>query len=85
MENWLLVLAAVAAVYMIPSGIGLLRGVERIGGVVVVNVFLGWTFLGWIGALVRACVGRPTIERIEQRQKTRAEFARVDEERRRRR
>ncbi len=80
MENWLLVLAAV---YMIPSGIAALRGVDRIGGVVVVNVFLGWTFLGWIGALVWACAGRPTIERIEQRQKVRAELARVDEERRR--
>lgn len=50
--KWLL-LAGVA--YFLPSVVAAERGVPHLGSVVVVNLFLGWTFLGWVVALAMAC------------------------------
>ena len=47
-------LAAAFGLYLVPSMVGMNRNRERAGGVVVVNVFLGWTLLGWVGALAWA-------------------------------
>ena len=40
--------------YWAPSIIAALRKVHGIGQVIVVNLFLGWTVIGWIIALVMA-------------------------------
>src|SRR5580704_17099445 len=40
--------------YWLPSIAGKLRHVRGLGQVVIVNAFLGWTFIGWIVALVMA-------------------------------
>ena len=40
--------------YFLPAVIGGLRRVRGLGSVVVVNVFLGWTVIGWIVALAMA-------------------------------
>ena len=42
------------ALYWLPSIFALMRRVPAWGQVVVVNLFLGWTFIGWIVALVMA-------------------------------
>jgi len=40
--------------YFLPTVIALVRETPKIGGVLVVNLFLGWTFIGWIVALAWA-------------------------------
>jgi hypothetical protein len=45
--------------YLVPSLVAWRRTVKATAGVVIVNVFLGWTFIGWVAALVWAAVGEP--------------------------
>jgi hypothetical protein len=40
--------------YFLPSIIALARSKRDIGGIVLLNFFLGWTMIGWIIALVWA-------------------------------
>jgi hypothetical protein len=45
----------ILALYFVPSVVGAIRGVPNIGSIIVINVFLGWTFIGWVVALAMAC------------------------------
>src|SRR5262249_730732 len=45
---------AVAVLYLLPIGIALARKSHRLVTVVLVDVLLGWTFLGWLTALAFA-------------------------------
>jgi len=49
---WLLGLA----LYLLPTIIAAARGKRKIVGIVLVNVLLGWTFIGWVAALIWACL-----------------------------
>jgi uncharacterized membrane protein YqaE (UPF0057 family) len=40
--------------YLLPSFVALSRGVRRPAGLTILNLLLGWTVLGWIGALIWA-------------------------------
>lgn len=40
--------------YMLPAGIGIIRGRSNAGAIFVLNLFLGWTLIGWVIALVWA-------------------------------
>lgn len=40
--------------YWAPAIIGALRRVRSLGSLIVVNLFLGWTVIGWIVALAMA-------------------------------
>ncbi|MGI9307165.1 MAG: superinfection immunity protein [Gammaproteobacteria bacterium] len=51
MEGFLLLLLLI--IYFLPTIIGWNK--KQIGGIFVINLFLGWTFLGWIIALAWAC------------------------------
>lgn len=42
-------------VYMLPAFVAWRRGHRQTGAIAVLNLLLGWTILGWIGALVWAC------------------------------
>jgi hypothetical protein len=54
---------SVFGVYFMPIIIALLRGRHRAGSVAMVNVFLGWTVIGWLLALVWASSSdKPRIE-----------------------
>ncbi|MEB4212334.1 superinfection immunity protein [Mycobacterium sp. 94-17] len=44
--------------YFLPTGVAAYRQIPNIGPVVVINVFLGWTFLGWVAALAMSVAGR---------------------------
>lgn len=44
----------VLVVYFAPSIVGGARHVPNIGSIVVINVFLGWTMIGWVIALAMA-------------------------------
>ncbi len=45
----------VLALYFLPSLVAVARKVTNQGSVVVINLFLGWTFVGWVIALAMAC------------------------------
>lgn len=48
------------ALYFFPAIVAKLRGHNRVGAIATLNIFLGWTFLGWVGALVWAmCSDNP--------------------------
>lgn len=49
----------VLSLYLIPSFVALFRHHHNISGVLIVNVLTGWTGLGWIAALVMACLPGP--------------------------
>lgn len=38
----------------VPTIVGVIRKVPNIGSVVVINLFLGWTLVGWVVALAMA-------------------------------
>ncbi|MBV9651785.1 MAG: superinfection immunity protein [Pseudonocardiales bacterium] len=40
--------------YFVPVVVGAIRKAPNVGSVFVINLFLGWTFIGWIVALVMA-------------------------------
>jgi len=50
-----LISSAVAAVYLTPSLIAGARQSPVTGGVMVINLFFGWTGIGWIVAAAMAC------------------------------
>ncbi len=43
-----------AVLYFVPTIIAFARGVRNAGSVLVVNLFLGWTLVGWVVALAMA-------------------------------
>lgn len=45
----------VLVLYFLPSTVAIARKVTHQGSVVVINLFLGWTFIGWVIALAMAC------------------------------
>jgi hypothetical protein len=47
------------ALYFVPSIVGYVRKVPNIGSVVVINVFLGWSLIGWVVALAMAARSVP--------------------------
>jgi hypothetical protein len=66
----LVLLLAGAAVYFLPSIVAGVRDkAHGTGGVVLINIFLGWTLIGWLLAFIWACSGRTAAEdrREEQR------------------
>lgn len=62
MELFQLVLIVIAGItiYFLPALIGWKK--KHSQGIILLNLFLGWTFLGWIGALIWAV----TSEKVEQ-------------------
>lgn len=48
----------ILAVYFLPSIIAGRRQHTSVAGIFVVNFFLGWTFLGWVGALAWSVSGK---------------------------
>jgi hypothetical protein len=45
----------VLAVYFLPTVVAVARKVTNQGSVAVINIFLGWTLIGWVVALAMAC------------------------------
>jgi hypothetical protein len=51
-----IVLAVLTLFYMLPTSVAVWRGRSNAGAIAVLNLLLGWTFLGWLAALVMACM-----------------------------
>jgi hypothetical protein len=49
------VFLVVLVLYFLPSVVAVARKVTHQGSVVVINLFLGWTLIGWVIALAMAC------------------------------
>jgi len=53
-----LILLMVAA-YFVPTIVAVIRKVPNVGSVIVVNLFLGWSLIGWVVALAMAARSIP--------------------------
>ena len=42
-------------IYFLPTIVALARKVKHQGSVAVINIFLGWSIIGWVVALAMAC------------------------------
>lgn len=51
--NMLLILAIL---YFIPTMNAILAGHQNSFAIFVLNFFLGWTLIGWVGALIWSCI-----------------------------
>ncbi|MFW6246950.1 MAG: superinfection immunity protein [bacterium] len=54
MEALFLLFIISLLIYFIPSFLVLSKKSKRGDAIVVLNLFLGWTLLGWVGALIWA-------------------------------
>ncbi len=46
------------ALYFLPTFVAVNRRVPNVGSVVVINIFLGWSFIGWVVAMAMAVRSR---------------------------
>jgi hypothetical protein len=53
-SEWLLLSLIIFPLYFLPTIIAKARKNSNTTGIFVLNLFLGWTFLGWIGAMIWA-------------------------------
>lgn len=56
----LVLTAVMIGIYMLPTFLAL--GTPRIAAIAVVNLFLGWTLVGWVGALAWAICERVAVD-----------------------
>lgn len=52
----LLILGTALLFYFLPTFIAIAVGHANLTAVIVLNILLGWTFIGWVAALVWACM-----------------------------
>lgn len=53
-----------AMLYLIPTIIAFLRYHHQIGPILVINLLLGWTFIGWVVALAMSVSSTPGRARV---------------------
>ena len=58
MEIGLLILA-----YLVPTIIAMARRAENLGTILLLNMFLGWTFITWAVCLVWACADKKEVSK----------------------
>jgi hypothetical protein len=59
--SWFIIFTVLGlAIYFLPTIIAMARGHKNTAAILVVNMFLGWTFLGWVGALAWSCTNNVT-------------------------
>lgn len=51
---WIALALIVLLLYFLPTYVALRRKLPNKGAVIVINLFFGWTFLGWVIALAMA-------------------------------
>jgi len=51
-QNTLIALYILIGLYILPSIIAFVRRVRSWAPLLIVNIFFGWTILGWVGTLV---------------------------------
>lgn len=48
----MMIMLLVPALYFLPTLVAFARGHHNKAQITLLNLFLGWTFLGWIGAII---------------------------------
>ena len=56
----LMIVLVLAGLYFLPLIVAATRKVPNVGSVGVINLFLGWTLVGWVVALAMAARSAPT-------------------------
>jgi hypothetical protein len=56
-----LLLIPFGAIHFLPTIIAALRNARSVVPIFLVNLFLGWTVIGWVVALILACTNDPKI------------------------
>jgi ABC-type transport system involved in cytochrome c biogenesis permease component len=51
----LITLVILGSIYLLPTLVAMFREHRNALAIFVMNLCLGWTFIGWVGALVWAC------------------------------
>ena len=74
-----LLVAFLIAFYFLPTIVAACRRHLSTGAIIVLNILLGWTFLGWVIALVWACSSNTRRNRIETAQVTANVMVRTQE------
>lgn len=62
--GWIILIVFWFAVYMVPTIVAAIRKVPNMGSVVVINVLLGWTLVGWVVALAMAVRSGGTVVNV---------------------
>jgi hypothetical protein len=50
------IIAVITFLYMLPWAVAATRGKSNSVAIALLNLLLGWTFIGWVAALVMACM-----------------------------
>ena len=61
-----LAIVALAAVYLLPTLVALARGIPGVAAIAVINILLGWSFIGWVIALALAVRSVPPAAPVVQ-------------------
>lgn len=59
MENGIIFILICLALYLLPGIVASSRRHHNLNAIWILNILLGWTFIGWVGALVWACTSPP--------------------------
>ena len=43
-------------IYFVPAIVAICKSKKQKTAIIILNIFLGWTFIGWVVALVWACM-----------------------------
>lgn len=63
---WVLIVTFVVTFYFIPFSVARRHKHPQVLAIFMLNLFLGWTFLGWVVSLVWACTAvKPSSESVE--------------------
>lgn len=54
-----IILLFIIFVILIPWFVAMIRGIKNTLGIFLLCLFLGWTYVGWVGALIWAVVENP--------------------------
>ena len=65
-----LLITLVGIVYMAPTIVAFRRGHSKRGEILALNLFFGWTVLGWAGLLVWACSNQSKLVGFRHLQET---------------
>ena len=58
----------IALVYFAPAIVAMVRHKQNVGAIFALNLLAGWTFIGWVGALVWAMtMEQPAVEVVERK------------------
>ena len=53
-------LAVFTLLYLLPWAVAATRNKNNVVAIAMINVFLGWSLIGWVAAFVMACTSNPT-------------------------